>query len=337
MRNSLARSTRLAYARVLTEFISYADRHGWQLTNGDALMAAVAAFLGAKIRDGYAPAIGHQLHAALCLHWPMWVPYLRPLHRGLRGWERQRPVVKRPPLVRPLAIAMAMRLTVWGYPAMGIAILLAFHCYLRIGELLRVEPWHIVPARSVRTGFTNSDGFLHIPRAKTGTQQDVPITDSDVAWFIGIAARAATSLPQLRHRKQTQTHPSTEVRVFPYRERNFRKLFAECAASFGLPSTIVPHSLRHGGATHDYASNHLTTEQIRIRGRWKMEKAMQHYVGSMRSALATLQVPEESVWCGAVMCKQQRQSFLRMLSRAPPIPEVLAFRRAINADVATAR
>ena len=337
MRDSLAPTTRAAYNRVLNDFLQYTQRCDIRIITGDSLMAAVAAFLGAKIRAGYAPATCHTLYAALSLQWPEWVGSLRPLHRGLRGWERRRPVVKRPPLVKPLAVAMAMRLVAWGHPAMGVAILLGFHCYLRIGELLSVECWHVVPARSARTGFTNTDAFLHIPKAKTGTQQDVPITDPDVAWLVALAGHAAAE----RRRREDGGDVSSAL-LFPYRERAFRVLFARCAASFGLPPEIVQHSMRHGGATHDYASGRLSTEEIRVRGRWKGEKSMQHYVGAMRSALATLRVPEESVQCGAAMAAAVRPSFAQMLLRVRPTTDIstfasLALGRASNGGAAPAR
>lgn len=314
MRSSLAMGTHKSYSRVLTQFLAYAQAHGLNLSSGDALMAAVAGFLGSKIRDGYAAAVGRQLYAALCLRWSAWVGHLQPLHRAIRGWEKQRPVVKRPPLIRPLAVAMALRLVVWGWPSLGAAVLLAFHCYLRIGELLRVEDWHLVPPRSIRAGRANRFGFVHIPKAKTGTQQDVEVTDPDVAWVVALARRTAAA------------HGG---RVFPHSEHSFRKRFGQCAASLGLPATIVPHSMRHGGATHDYVTGRLTTDQIRVRGRWKGEKAMHHYVGAMRSALANLHVPRQSVQWGDIASEHLRASFVWALEKAPRCGEVEAYRAAL--------
>ena len=214
---------------------------------------------------------------------------------------------------------MAMRLVVWGHPAMAVALLLAFHCYLRIGELLRVEARDYVPASP--RGLGNSHSFLHIPKAKTGAQQDVIITDPEVAWLLALAVRAA-------HVLQPMTAPGF-VRVFPYGERVFRSLFAQCAASYGIPRQIVPHSMRHGGATHDFVSGARSADEVRIRGRWRMEKSMQHYVGAMRSALATLHVPERAMWCGAALADDRITAFRGLLALAPATPEVRAFRSAL--------
>lgn len=326
MRDSLTAATRTAYGRVLSEFFAYSRSAGLALVTGEDVMRAVAAFLGGKLRDGYAAAVARQLYAALCLYWPEWVLCLRPIHRAIKGWEKSRPPVKRPPLVRPLAVAMAMRFVARGHPSMGVAVLLGFHCYLRIGELLRVEAWHIVPKRAARTGFSNPFSFVHIPKAKTGTQQDVEIQDSDVDWLVSVAVRAVGA-----GTGGAGDTARNHTRLFPYSDSSFRRLFAECAASYGLPRTIVPHSLRHGGATHDYAAKQLTAEQIRVRGRWKVEKSMAHYVGQMRSALATLHVPEASVQCGVELARHLRRAFCLMLKRAPPTTEVVAYRRALEA------
>jgi integrase len=204
---------------------------------------------------------------------------------------------------------------------MGVAVMLAFHCYLRIGELLRVQARDYVPTRSWRAGLDNPDGFLSIPKAKTGAQQDVTITDREVEWLLTLASRAAAIL-------QPTAAPGL-ARVFPYPERTFRTLFAQCASSYGLPRAIVPHSLRHGGATHDFVSGARGADQVRIRGRWRMEKSMHHYVGAMRSALATLLVPEHVVRCGVALASERVFAFRALLAQAPRTREVNAFRTAL--------
>jgi integrase len=328
---SLAPSTWAAYRRVLNDFAAYVRSSGLRVESGDSLMAAAAAFLGAKITAGYAPAIGRQLQMAARLQWPEWADALRPLNRGLRGWERQRPVVKRPPLIRPLALAMAIRLAAWGQPAMGVAVVLAFHCYLRIGELLRMEVWHVVSARDPRTGHTNRHAFVHLPKTKTGAQQDVEIIDEDVEQLVALAVRAAVNTTQWASAPSRGCAGDPQrARVFPVSEHKFRRWFKLCTASLGISKDITPHSMRHGGATHDYTSQRLTTEQIRIRGRWRSEKSMHHYVGSMRSALANTRVPAETVWCGTVVSARLRAMFCSALARAPLTEEVSAFRRALS-------
>jgi len=124
------------------------------------------------------------------------------------------------------------------------------------------------------------------------------------------------------------------ARVFPYSEHKFRSLFASAAADLGIPSDITPHSLRHGGATHDYASHRLTTDQIRVRGRWKSEKSMHHYVGAMRSALVNRHIPEDAVRCGAAIAPCLLACFTHGLEAAPYSAQVVTFRRTVQRTAA---
>ena len=317
--HSVAPSTRKAYERAVEGLREYARAHNLPCSTGDELLAAAAGYLGSRIRGGYAAAAGQQLHSALAITYPELGPALRALHRGVRGWAKLRPSLKRPPLVRPLAVAMGMWLVSRGYPAEGAAIILGHHCYLRVGELLRVEVWHVVGPHSPRTGFTNRFGFVHIPKAKTGDRQDVELTDAGVGWIVAVCMRAAYD----RSGQETAL-------LFPCPQATFRKRFGEAAAALGLPATITPHSMRHGGATHDHASGERSAAEIQSRGRWRSDKSMAIYIGQMRSALATLRVPDGYMAHGAALQKCLPASFRLMLSFAPDTAEVRHFRRAME-------
>jgi integrase len=295
----------------------------------DDLAQAVAAFLGSRMRADYAPALGRQLHAAVKTHHPQWAPELHDLKRALKGWERARPVVKRPPLVWPLAVAMALFLTQRGYPACGVAVVLGHHAYLRIGELLGARVEDVVLAHVARMGYRNAFAFLNLPKTKAGVMQDVELWDSDVAWLVAVAARAAPALA-------AHADDPGKARLFPVSEHTFRKRFAAAAAAWGLPPTITPHSLRHGGATDDHVTGRLKAAEIRARGRWQADKSMAHYIGAMRGALATMNVPETAVRTGATLAKRLRRAFAVALARAPQTEEVRVYAAAALATPANA-
>lgn len=317
----MAVSTSRAYARAWAAFGEYCAQRQWVVRDADDLAQAVAAFLGNRMRAGYAPALGRQLHAAVKRHHPQWAPDLHDLRRALKGWERARPVVKRPPLVWPLAVAMALYLTQRGYPACGVAVVLGHHAYLRIGELLDARVRDLVLPRAACMGFDNADAFLNLPKTKAGVPQDVVLWDDDVTWLAAVAARAAPA-------NEPRDVEPREARLFPVSEHTFRKRFAAAAAAWGVPPTVTPHSLRHGGATHDHVTGRLTAAQIRTRGRWQSDKSMAHYVGAMRGALATMTVPETAVRAGATLSKMLRRAFIVALARAPVNAEVRAFAEA---------
>ena len=71
----------------------------------------------------------------------------------------------------------------------------------------------------------------------------------------------------------------------------FRRHFKEAIALLGLSCRYVPHSLRHGGATHDYIKG-LSIEDVLFLGGWESTKSARHYVQSGRSLLLSMTVPQ---------------------------------------------
>jgi len=84
--------------------------------------------------------------------------------------------------------------------------------------------------------------------------------------------------------------------LFELSASQFRRFFKVALADLGLSPFYVPHSLRHGGATHDYVLG-LTLEESMVRGRWVSTKSARRYVQMGRSLLLSLEVP---AWLPAV-------------------------------------
>jgi hypothetical protein len=60
--------------------------------------------------------------------------------------------------------------------------------------------------------------------------------------------------------------------------------------------SFVPHSLRHGGAVHDYLNNQ-PLEEILLRGRWKSSDSARTYIKdglalSIQSQISKLPIPK---------------------------------------------
>ena len=66
----------------------------------------------------------------------------------------------------------------------------------------------------------------------------------------------------------------------------------QSCADLSLSPDYVPHSLRHGGATHDHITG-VPLEEILRHGRWAAVKSARHYVQSGRALLLTTAVPAE--------------------------------------------
>lgn len=314
---SVAETTRRGYEREARRFIDFAVRENLPLTCALDLDIALSLFARFLFDEGYGAATGERLVSAAKFVWPVWAPDIRITSVCIDGWRKLRPSVKRVPISRAVATAIAMRLVLWGFPSAGALVLLAFHCYLRIGEFMATRCVDIIPSASDRIGLGNPKMFVSIPRAKTGPLQDVEVRDAGVEQIVLLAASAAGGL----HSTQ---------RLCQLSEYQFRRVFRAACDAWGLPADITPHSLRHGGATHDHSVERVNAKDIMIRGRWMREKSFAHYVGTMRSSMAMQKHPPETVRAGAEMARDLPFAFLSALALASGTDDTVRFRLALG-------
>ena len=85
-----------------------------------------------------------------------------------------------------------------------------------------------------------------------------------------------------------------ELKSFSGSTATFRKLFSECCTELGIAHLkLTPASLRAGGATHQFVGG-METGRLRILGRWRCLKSLDHYVQIASSALTLIKVSDES-------------------------------------------
>lgn len=315
--HSIADKTRRSYEREALRFIDFVKKEGLPLTCGLDLDIALSLFARFLYDEGYGAATGDRLVSAAKFVWPVWAPAIRITSICVDGWRRLCPSTKRVPISRAVATAIALRLVAWGLPSAGVLVLLGFHCYMRIGELLATRCVDVIPSASDRVGLGNSKMFVSIPKAKTGPLQDVEVLDFAVERIILIATDAAGGA-------------HSTARICSMSEYQFRRAFRAACDSWGLPRDVTPHSLRHGGATHDYTVTRMSAKDIMVRGRWLREKSFAHYVGTMRSSLALQTHPQSCVWSGAEMARDLYVAFSTALQSAPQCEETVRFQRAVQ-------
>jgi integrase len=188
--------------------------------------------------------------------------------QAMAGWRKLHPAHKHPPVSWSQTIAIAIKLAAWGRWDMGVAALLSFSALLRIGELVALRRSDVYDAdasenRLDRAAFSG----LRLRRAKTGTNQFAELHD-----------RAVMSLLRLH------LHSHSSRNIFDFTADTFRRHFKLACASLGFDPSIVPHSLRHGGATALYMLG-VPLETILVRGRWAATKSARHYVQQGRVLL----------------------------------------------------
>jgi integrase len=173
-----------------------------------------------------------------------------------------------------------------GSHAEAVAMLLAFHCYLRVGELTRLRLCDFVLPGEM--GRAHGRMAVCIPLAKTGRNQWVTLAD---------AAIASVVCGWLSRRRRVS--PADSTRVFPFTPDHLRQMMQRACAVTGVSATpYVPHSLRHGGATHDYLLG-ASIEQIMDRGRWRGMDSAKTYLQTGRVLLASQHLPASLVRLGA--------------------------------------
>ena len=235
-----------------------------------------------------------------------WTPYVLSLCSLLPGAPpslsliclsrgRLVPVVSHPPLSWELTVLLSIQLLREGFPLIALGVLLAFDCLLRISELLRLAPEDVVFPGDCRLGVPIDRAMLRLKVTKTGKNQWVPISNPVVVrWLRAVLIRCQST-----------------ARLFPFSSSLFRRLFKATVAKLRLPTSIVPHSLRHGGATRLHLSG-LPLEDILLRGRWAASKSARTYIQAGKALLLDLNVEGPVAQLASVLAGDLEHTF-RML------------------------
>lgn len=270
-----------SYDRSLRSFLTYTRLSSQQLLSMPAqrLDRLLAVFLQHSY-DTRAPfTLGaHALHAVVHYR-PDVKALLFTSRQCLKGWERVRQTASHPPLTWELTVAMACILSRSGFHAPAVAMLVAFDCYLRVGELTRIRRRDVVMPNDARMGRAHSAMAVCLTKTKTGPNQSVSLYRPEVAQILCTWIRA---LPHTA---------GDNPLVFAFSPTYLRRLMLNACIDLGVGHTAyVPHSLRHGGATADFLRTG-SVQHVQFRGRWKSLESVRTYVQTARALLAAQEVP----------------------------------------------
>ncbi len=209
------------------------------------------------------------LNAVLYFH-PQYRSHLPLSAATLTGWERiyNSPARRRPPFTWDMVCLIGLQFARSGEFEAGIATFLAFDGYFRINELLHLTVADVIfPGR---TGHQSQSSILfRLSEAKGGMNQEIVL---DRVAFTPLV------------RWLVQGKQLTDF-LFPFRAPRYRTLLKSVLQSLRLDKVgFTPHSLRHGGASHDYALRR-PIEEIVIRGRWASIRSARRYLQSARALL----------------------------------------------------
>lgn len=273
-------STRKDYMRVRRFYSEWLLEHGHHpktLEETDELAAEYAEHVYTSGQPGYRV---KKLVAALELEDPLTTDKWVRLGAAAAGFRKLEESTPWPPLPAELTFAAAVILYSWGKKQSAIALLLSFHCYLRISEAVGLTkalvclPGDATLGGSVRPSIT-------VLKAKTGKLQSV-LLENDL-------------IIELLHRQRGSAVGSLvfgDLTAEQLRE-DLKLALQRLEVPQAKEERYVFHSLRHGGAAHDYHSGALSFEEVRNRGRWKSEDCCRLYVQRAKLWLVIGGLPEK--------------------------------------------
>ena len=207
--------------------------------------------------------------------------------QAIKGWNNSEPGRSWPPLTWELTLAIAAQLCRHKKRHYAIALLLAFDCFLRVGELVGLRREDVADDADLRIAGEHKGMILRLRKTKTGANQWVRVLNPDVQLLVRDLLR--------------RTKPKRPL--FSFTADQFRRSMKHVCAELGLSPLYVPHSLRHGGATRYYHVLGMPMEDILARGRWASTESARRYIQSGVAMLMASEAPTRVVQLGLEMAK----------------------------------
>ena len=204
-------------------------------------------------------------------------PWLRgQLSRSWRLFKLWRKIEKpkqAPPLPKQFAESLVARAIEVEDTRLALVLALGFWGMLRTGELMLLEPRHLLLGRN--------DLVLQLGLTKSGLRRH---QDENVV----IHHRPTLLLAQFVLEESKQKRAMSDP-LYLQGGPEFRKQFASLLSFFRFPSSFRPYSLRRGGATAHFRK-HGQMERTLIKGRWASTGAARQYIQEGLSVLAQLKI-----------------------------------------------
>jgi integrase len=185
--------------------------------------------------------------------------------RSMKGWNRLVRKVPWAPITFELASLIAATLVKSGFADMGLAVLLSFSSLLRISECCSLRVKDIAFRGDSRMGSLAAawPATLTLKHTKTGDDMWARVRHEEVAALL---------------RSHLSPRPlDREAPLFLFTKETFRKRFKQAVRAAGIPLRLVPHGLRHGGATDAFARG-MSLEMVMMLGRWAVTSSTRHYI-----------------------------------------------------------
>lgn len=302
---ALAASTIRKYRSGVMKFLEWCDENGYDAKSMEELDELLTDYIHELYEHnddgtGRGKGLASQTLYGLLKFMPQAEGKLPTASASVHGWLRKHPSKSYPPLTWDLAVVLACKMTQNGLLRQGIGVLLAFDCFLRIGELVNIRRGDVADTGDSRMGSEYRGMSLRLRTTKTGPNQWVQVDDAKVQ--------------SLLRQVVATTHGGAEARLFPWSASDFRGVFKATCTQLGLTANYVPHSLRHGGATRWHLLGY-PVESILLRGRWQSTKSARRYIQAGRAMLMATSVPHAVARSGQILSQDTLLSLSLSLSQ----------------------
>ena len=257
-----AASTRIKYGKCVDDFVSWCHATGIRIVSTTDMDETLCDYIFYLFEESLGRSKAVATVYGIVALFPAWRRSFPTALMSLKGWARIAPTISHPPLSWDLCVLVAWELVRRGYPCYALGVLLSFDCLLRINELLALTFEDVsLPGDLRLSGARPAQVLIRLKHTKTGKNQWVQVRHPFIIEWLS------------RHLASSRSGE----RLFPYEACFARCLFKSTAGQLGLPPSIVPHSLRHGGATALHLSGE-SMEDILLRGRWASSKSARVYI-----------------------------------------------------------
>lgn len=266
---------RLAEGRaVLSEYVEWAGRPAHNLADSHPRVycEVLSEFVSYMFEEGASRSLTESAILSFKEDFSWTRTLLNPVWKRLKEWKLREPIEMRQPASEEVTRALMTTCLSWGWWRTGLIIWLAFHCMLRPSDYPphKWEDIRLIRGQ-VRVGLLVIKG----PKTKktAARRQHVIIEDR--------------SLLSILVRLLSRMNPAE--RILPMTYAAFRARLIKLLHAIRMDGCITASSFRAGGATWHWLRRR-NFDELRLRGRWLVPKALEVYIQECTSFLGESQL-----------------------------------------------
>jgi hypothetical protein len=190
---------------------------------------------------------------------------------ALKGWKNLEPGGSKDPCPYEVALLIAGWMLDSGFVYMAAFVVLCFDTYVRPGIMSLLRRSNILtPSSHVHVGYKHWSLVL----SPSTEGQPTKVGEYDDSLIVGSKGREWIS--KVLEKFWRATAPN--AMLFPFSLREVEAKFKLASVALGLESLkLTPHTLRHGGPSHDIYFELRSLAEVQRRGCWKALASVKRY------------------------------------------------------------